>query len=88
MSHTQSENAAVGVGFFSSAIIAAEITLQRSLILDKIRGGLAVLQDGLPVHLQFSVVLQGCGTEGAKGYVLLYAIVLWPVVYFGGSPDT
>jgi hypothetical protein len=27
--------------------------------------------------------LQGCGTEGARGYVLLFAVVF---VYFGGSP--
>jgi hypothetical protein len=46
------------------------------------------VQDGLPVHLHVWLSCKVWGTEGARVYVLLYAVVLWPVECFGDSPDT
>jgi hypothetical protein len=46
------------------------------------------VKDGLPVHLLVSAVLQVCDAEGARAYVFLFAVVLWPVACFCDSPDT
>ena len=50
--------------------------------------GLAFVQDGLLVHLLVSAVVQGCDTEGARGNVMLFAVVLWSNARFGDSTDT